>query len=55
MAYQMYRDTAGYWRWTLVAANGRKVAASGESYINKQDCRHAITLVQGSYSAPIFE
>lgn len=26
------------WMWTLYAKNGKKIATSGESYQNKQDC-----------------
>lgn len=55
MAYYMYLDKQGRWRWQLVAANGRIIADSGESYINKKDCFEGITLVQGSASAPVYE
>lgn len=55
MAYYMYRDAQGYWRWNLVATNGRKVADSGEGYHNKQDCRYAIDIVKGSINASVFE
>jgi uncharacterized protein YegP (UPF0339 family) len=55
MRYVIYRDKQGYWRWTLFAANNRKVANSGEGYHNKQDCLSAITLVKGSYSTPVYE
>lgn len=53
MFYQVYQDTQGYWRWYLQAANGKKIANSGEGYVNKQDCLAAIVLVKGSASAPI--
>ena len=53
--YVIYRDASGYWRWTLYAANARKIADSGEGYINKADCLHGITLVKGSHSAPVYE
>ena len=33
--FQIYRDTAGYYRWRLVARNSEKVAAS-EAYVSKQ-------------------
>jgi uncharacterized protein YegP (UPF0339 family) len=52
MTFWKYRDTANYWRWTLVAANGRKIADSGEGYHNEADCDHAIDLVKGSGNAP---
>jgi uncharacterized protein YegP (UPF0339 family) len=45
MTFYMYKDVQGYWRWYLEAANGRKVATSGEGYNNEQDCLHAIGLV----------
>ena len=37
MAYWIYKDTQGQWRWFLMAANGRKIANSGEGYWNKQE------------------
>lgn len=55
MAYYMYLDNQGRWRWQLVAANRRIIADSAEGYINKKDCRDAITLVQGSAGAPVYE
>jgi len=53
MAFWLYRDPRGHWRWTLEAANGRKIANSGEGYHNYADCIHAIRLVQTSWRAPI--
>lgn len=55
MVYYVYRDVSGYWRWRLVASNGRKIADSGEGYVNKQDCLAGITLTKGSGSAPVRE
>lgn len=55
MVYLVYRDRAGQWRWNLTAANGRKLADSGESYFNKQDCLAAVNLVKGSSQAPVRE
>ncbi|HEX3184231.1 MAG TPA: DUF1508 domain-containing protein [Pyrinomonadaceae bacterium] len=55
MRFLVYKDTAGYWRWRLVAANNRTIADSGEGYNNKQDCLSAISLVQSAYAAPIYE
>ncbi len=54
MYYIVYKDTAGYWRWNLRAAN-HEIVASGEGYANKQDCYHAISLVKGSATAPVYE
>lgn len=53
MHYLVYLDTAHQWRWTLYAANGRKIANSGEGYFNKQDCLHGIDLVAGSTGTPV--
>lgn len=46
MRFEIYKDAAGQYRWRLVAANGRKVADSGEGYHNLDDCRHGVTLVK---------
>lgn len=44
------------WRWRLVAANGKIVAASGEGYFNKSDCQRGIDLVKGTTVAtPVFD
>lgn len=55
MHYNLYKDVAGYWRWTLYANNSRKIANSGEGYFNKADAQHAINLVKGSTYAPVYE
>lgn len=55
MAFYMYLDNQGRWRWRLLAGNHRVIADSGQGYVNKQDCRDAIALVQGSASAPVYE
>jgi uncharacterized protein len=46
MYFSLYRDQANQWRWTLYAANNRKIAESGESYLNKTDAQHGIDLVR---------
>jgi len=53
MAYWMYRDGQGHWRWRLLAGNNRIIADSGESYYNEPDCLRAIGLVKGSSAAPV--
>lgn len=55
MAFWMYLDKQGRWRWQLIAASGRIIADSAEGYMSKKDCRDEITLVQGSASAPVYE
>ena len=29
--YWLYKDTAGYWRWTYYASNGKAISVSSES------------------------
>ncbi|HAH10294.1 MAG TPA: DUF1508 domain-containing protein [Alphaproteobacteria bacterium] len=55
MYYYLYRDPDHQWRWTLYAANNRKIANSGEGYLNKADAQAAISLVKGSAYAPVKE
>jgi len=53
MTYHVYEDADGGWRWQLVAANGKVLAVSGESYAQKIDCLDAISLVQHSAFAQV--
>jgi uncharacterized protein YegP (UPF0339 family) len=53
--FYIYRDSQNQWRWTLYAANSKKIADSGEGYWNKADCQHGIDLVKGSGNAPVYE
>ncbi|TIQ46742.1 DUF1508 domain-containing protein [Mesorhizobium sp.] len=55
MFFHLYVDVNRQYRWTLYAANNRKIANSGEGYYNRADCIAAINLVKGSGSAPIRE
>lgn len=59
MYFEMYQEqstgsglisrssTVGQWRWRLKAEN-REPISSGESYINKADCLHAIALLKST-------
>ncbi len=53
MFFFLYKDTAGYWRWTLYASNNKKVADSAEGYNNKGDAEHGIALVKSAAYAPV--
>jgi uncharacterized protein len=56
MYFALYRDVSQQWRWTLYAANNRKIADSGESYWNKADAQHGIALVMSTnQSTPVYE
>jgi uncharacterized protein YegP (UPF0339 family) len=49
----LYRDARREYRWSLHAANNKKIADSGEGYRNKADCLHAMNLIAGALSVPI--
>ncbi|MCZ8130764.1 MAG: DUF1508 domain-containing protein [Steroidobacteraceae bacterium] len=53
--YLLYRDRQNYWRWTAFATNGRKIADSGEGYVNKVDAENGIRLIKGSLAWPTRE
>jgi uncharacterized protein YegP (UPF0339 family) len=53
--YLVYKDHAEQWRWTYFAANGRKIADSGEGYHNKSDCLHGIALMKASANSPVYD
>lgn len=55
MYYALYRDASNQYRWTLYAANHRKIANSGEGYFNRADCLSAINQVKLSSLAPVRE
>lgn len=47
LVYKVYKDAKKQFRWSLIAANNRVVANSGEGYHNKEDLLHAIDLISG--------
>jgi uncharacterized protein len=49
--FQIYVDASGGWRWHLVAANGRILAASGEVYKTKKTCLASISRVKSAANA----
>ena len=56
MHFVLYRDHSNQWRWTLYAANNKKVADSGESYWNKNDAINGINLVMSTnHQTPVYE
>lgn len=44
--FEVFKDNSNEYRWRLRANNFRIIATSGEGYINKSDCLHAIQLVK---------
>ncbi len=54
MYFDLYQEQSSkFWRWRLVASNGKIIADSAESYWNKSDCLHAINLVKQCSDAPV--
>jgi len=52
--YWQKKDAKGQWYWIYYAKNGEPIARSSESYINRGDCTHSISLMQNSATSPIF-
>jgi len=46
--FQIYQDTAGHWRWRLVAHNGQTIASSGEAFYSKENAVRAAQLVKSN-------
>jgi uncharacterized protein len=55
MFFYIYKDVSHQWRWTLYAANVKKIADSAEGYHNKTDALNGIALVKSAYNAPVRE
>lgn len=53
MYFEIYAS-GGQYRWRLRSAN-HEIIASGEAYVSKQHCIHAINLVASSNGAPIHD
>lgn len=48
MRFEVFRDSAGEYRWRLVAANGKTIADSGEGYTRERDVRRAVKALRRS-------
>jgi uncharacterized protein YegP (UPF0339 family) len=46
--FELFEDSAGEWRWRLVAANGNIIADSGEGYTTKQGAKRGIRSVKAN-------
>jgi uncharacterized protein len=44
--FEIYQDTAGDFRWRFQSNSGKILAVSGEGYINRANCEHAIILIK---------
>ncbi|MDX0840629.1 DUF1508 domain-containing protein [Sinorhizobium medicae] len=52
--YWQKKDARGQWYWIYYAKNGEEIARSSESYVNRSDCFHSITLMKGSSGSEVF-
>jgi uncharacterized protein len=53
---ETFRDTGGQWRWRLRAANGAKVATSGESFDSRRNASRpaaAVKRIEAEASLPV--
>ncbi len=53
--FTIYKDSAGQFRWRLVAHNGRITGDSGEGYATKQGCKDAVERVKREVSTASVE
>jgi len=44
--FEIYKDSAGKFRWRLKAPNGEIIASSGEGYESKDSCKNGIQSVK---------
>lgn len=53
--FELYQDSAGEFRWILVAPNGKTLAAGGEGYTSKGSAKAAIESVRKNVAAAKIE
>lgn len=46
--YWQRKDQSGAWYWIYYAKNGKAIARSSESYVNRSDCSKSIELLKAS-------
>lgn len=46
--FEIYKDTAGKFRWRLKSPNGQIIASSGEAYESKDNCKNGIMSVKNN-------
>jgi uncharacterized protein YegP (UPF0339 family) len=52
--YIQRKDNRGHWYWIYYARNGKAIARSSESYINRDDCTDTIDLLKHSADTRFF-
>lgn len=52
--YWQKKDNSGFWYWLYYAKNGKAIARSSESYVNRDDCFRSIQIMKESTASPVF-
>lgn len=55
MKFVIYRDSAGNYRWRLVARNGQTIASSGESFGSHANAKRAAENVRDNAGSATIE
>jgi uncharacterized protein len=53
--FELYKDSAGEFRWILVASNGKTLAIGGEGYTSKESAKTGIQSVKKNAPAAKIE
>jgi uncharacterized protein YegP (UPF0339 family) len=53
--FELYKDSAGEFRWILVASNGKTIATGGEGYTSKESAKAGIESVKKNAAAAKIE
>lgn len=53
--YEIYMDTAGYWRWRLIAGRYGIIATSHQGFETRQHCLDQIGLVMRAANSAIYD
>jgi uncharacterized protein YegP (UPF0339 family) len=51
--YYIQTNEHGHWYWYLLSGDGRRIAQSGSTYNNPEDCKKDIEFVKATADTPI--
>lgn len=52
--YWQKKDQSGHWYWIYYASNKKAISRSSESYVNREDCKRSIQIMQESSGSAVF-
>lgn len=55
LTFEIYEDAKKEFRWRLKAGNGQVIAASGQGYKDKRDCKKGVELIMAGAAAATVE